>query len=156
MSEIIHPGFNIVFWEEGGVFVIASAFTSFILKLDMVTSIFLNIFVQDFRIPGFNSVYRYETGVYLVSDHLPQLHLQFCCSLLHRVSSPYRLRGCHCDSTTRKNIYLVEKNDIIINYNLTVVLFILLAFNWISTKFVLSVYQQNLRINNACMQHVES
>ena len=84
---------------------VASVFKSFILKLDMVTSIFLNIFVQDVRIPGFNSVYRYETGAYLVSYHLPQLHLQFCCSLLHHVSSPYRSTGCHCDSTTRKNIY---------------------------------------------------
>ena len=32
---------------EGGVFVVASAFKSFILKLDMGKSIFLNIFVQD-------------------------------------------------------------------------------------------------------------
>ena len=32
---------------EGGVFVVTSAFKSFILKLDMGNSIFLNIFVQD-------------------------------------------------------------------------------------------------------------
>ena len=32
------------FWVEEGVFVVASAFKGFILKLDMVTSIFLNIF----------------------------------------------------------------------------------------------------------------
>ena len=83
---------------------VASPFKSFTFKLDMVTSIFHNIFVQDCRIPGFNSVYLYETGAYLVSYHLPQLHLQFCCSLLHRVSSPYRSTGCHYDSTTRKNI----------------------------------------------------
>ena len=31
----------------GGVFVVTSAFKSFILKLDMGNSIFLNIFVQD-------------------------------------------------------------------------------------------------------------
>ena len=31
----------------GGVFVAVIAFRSFFLKLDMVTSIFLNIFVQD-------------------------------------------------------------------------------------------------------------
>ena len=31
----------------GGVFVVISAFKSFILKLDMGNSIFLNIFVQD-------------------------------------------------------------------------------------------------------------
>ena len=31
----------------GGIFVVNSAFKSFILKLDMVTSIFLDIFVQD-------------------------------------------------------------------------------------------------------------
>ena len=103
-SAIIHAGLNIVFWEEEGVFVVASTFKSFTFKLDMVTSIFHNIFVQDCRIPEFNSVYRYETGTYLVSYHLPQLHLQFCCSLLHRVSSPYRSTGCHYDSTTRKNI----------------------------------------------------
>ena len=84
---------------------VASASKSFTFKLDMVTSIFHNIFVQDCRILGFNSVYRYETGAYyLVSYHLPQLHLQFWCSLLHRDSSPYRSTGCHYDSTTRKNI----------------------------------------------------
>ena len=33
----------------GGVFVVTSAFKSFILKLDMGNSIFLNIFVQDWR-----------------------------------------------------------------------------------------------------------
>ena len=103
-SAIIHAGLNIVFWEEEGVFVVASTFKSFTFKLDMVTSIFHNIFVQDCRIPGFNSVYRYETGANLVSYHLPQLHLQFCCSLLHRVSSPYRSTGCHYDSTTTKYI----------------------------------------------------
>ena len=32
---------------EGGVFVVIIAFKSFILKLDMGNSIFLNIFVQD-------------------------------------------------------------------------------------------------------------
>ena len=47
---MIQPDFNIVFWgEEGGVFVVDSAFKSFILKVDIVTSIFLNIFVQDCR-----------------------------------------------------------------------------------------------------------
>ena len=46
---------------------VASAFKSFTFKLHMVTSIFHNIFVQDCRIPGFNSVYQYETGAYLVS-----------------------------------------------------------------------------------------
>ena len=35
---------------EGGVFVVASAFKSFILKLDMGKSIFLNIFVQDWTL----------------------------------------------------------------------------------------------------------
>ena len=35
--------------EEGEVFVVASAFKSFILNVDIVTSIFLNIFVQDCR-----------------------------------------------------------------------------------------------------------
>ena len=43
---------------------VASPFKSFTFKLDMVTSIFHNIFVQDCRIPGFNSVYLYETGAY--------------------------------------------------------------------------------------------
>ena len=33
--------------EEEGVFVVDSDFKSFILKVDIVTSIFLNIFVQD-------------------------------------------------------------------------------------------------------------
>ena len=46
---MIKPDFNIVFWREGGVFVVASAFKSFILKVDMVTSIFLNIFVHDYK-----------------------------------------------------------------------------------------------------------
>ena len=32
---MIQPDFNIVFWGEGGVFVVVSAFKSFILKLDM-------------------------------------------------------------------------------------------------------------------------
>ena len=60
---MIQPDFNNVFflcvrfffffggeelgWWEGGVFVVTSAFKSFILKLDMGNSIFLNIFVQD-------------------------------------------------------------------------------------------------------------
>ena len=45
---MIHPDFNIVFFGggEGAVFVVASALRSFILKLDMVTSSFLNIFVH--------------------------------------------------------------------------------------------------------------
>ena len=34
-SEMIQPDFNIVFWGEGGVFVVVSAFKNFILKLDM-------------------------------------------------------------------------------------------------------------------------
>ena len=50
-SDMIHPDFNIVFFwgGVGGVFVVASAFKSFILKLDVVTSSFLNIFVHDCR-----------------------------------------------------------------------------------------------------------
>ena len=48
-SKMIQPDFNIVFSVEGGVLVVASAFQSFILKPDMVTSTdFLNIFVQDY------------------------------------------------------------------------------------------------------------
>ena len=43
--------FNIVFLgavqKGGGVFVVASAFKSFILKLDIPTSVFLNIFVYE-------------------------------------------------------------------------------------------------------------
>ena len=39
---MIQLDFNIVFWGEGGVFVVVSAFKSFILM-----SIFLNIFVED-------------------------------------------------------------------------------------------------------------
>ena len=46
---MIQSDFNIVFWGEGGVFVVASAYKSFILNVDMVRSIFLNIFVQDCR-----------------------------------------------------------------------------------------------------------
>ena len=46
---MIQSDFNIVFCGEGGVFVVAGAFKSFILKVDIVTSIFLNIFVQDCR-----------------------------------------------------------------------------------------------------------
>ena len=46
---MIQSDFNIVFWGEGGVFVVASAYKSFILNVDMVTSIFLIIFVQDCR-----------------------------------------------------------------------------------------------------------
>ena len=49
-SEVIQPDFNIVFLgKEERVFVVASAFKSFILKVDMVTSIFLNIFVHDYK-----------------------------------------------------------------------------------------------------------
>ena len=47
---MIQLDFNVVFFvggEEGGVFVVASAFESFILKLDMVTCIFHNVFVED-------------------------------------------------------------------------------------------------------------
>ena len=50
---MIQSDFNIVFFffffgGERGVFVVViSTFKSFILKLDIVTSIFLNIFVQD-------------------------------------------------------------------------------------------------------------
>ena len=44
---MIQPDLNIEFFREGGSFVVASAFEYFILKLDMVTSIFLDIFVQD-------------------------------------------------------------------------------------------------------------
>ena len=48
---MIQLDFNVVFLggggEEGGVFVVASAFESFILKLDMVTCIFHNVFVED-------------------------------------------------------------------------------------------------------------
>ena len=48
---MIQPDFNIVFfWGGGGwggeVFVVSSAFKSFIMKLDMVVPIFLNILVQ--------------------------------------------------------------------------------------------------------------
>ena len=41
--------FKIVFLEGGGVVVVFSPFKSFILKLDVVTSVFLNIFVEDCR-----------------------------------------------------------------------------------------------------------
>ena len=51
---MIQPDFNIGFFGGGGgggggggVFVAAIVFKSFFLKLDIVTSIFLNIFVQD-------------------------------------------------------------------------------------------------------------
>ena len=50
---MIQPEFNIVFMGEGvggwgrAVFAVASDFKSFVSKLDMVTAIFLNIFVQD-------------------------------------------------------------------------------------------------------------
>ena len=50
---MIQPDFNIgFFWGwggggSGGVFVAPIVFKSFFLKLDIVTSIFLNIFVQD-------------------------------------------------------------------------------------------------------------
>ena len=41
----------IVFGGKGEYyFVVASAFKRFILKLDMITSIFINIFVQDCRL----------------------------------------------------------------------------------------------------------
>ena len=47
---MIQPDFNIVFFGGGGgggeVFVVSSAFKSFIMKLDMVVPIFLNILVQ--------------------------------------------------------------------------------------------------------------
>ena len=39
-AEMIQPDFNIVLGMKGRVFVIASAFESFFLKLDMTTSIF--------------------------------------------------------------------------------------------------------------------
>ena len=45
--EMIQLGFNIVFWGEGGVFVVNNAFKIFILKLNMVRPLFLNIYVQD-------------------------------------------------------------------------------------------------------------
>ena len=48
-SEIIQPDLTIVVLGEGEVFVVTSAFESVILKVDMVTSIFFNIFVQDRR-----------------------------------------------------------------------------------------------------------
>ena len=41
---------------EGEVFVVNSAFKSFTLKLDMVTSIFLNIFVQDWLLCSNDSI----------------------------------------------------------------------------------------------------
>ena len=50
-GQVIQPDFNIVFFgcsaEGGGVFVVASAFKSFILKLDIPTSVFLNVFVYE-------------------------------------------------------------------------------------------------------------
>ena len=50
-GQLIQPDFNIVFLggavQKGGVFVVASAFKSFILKLDIPTSVFLNIFVYE-------------------------------------------------------------------------------------------------------------
>ena len=49
-GQLIQPDFNIVFWgavQKRGVFVVASAFKSFILKLDIPTSVFLNIFVYE-------------------------------------------------------------------------------------------------------------
>lgn len=42
--------FNIVFLGEGGVVVVFSAFKSFILKLDIVMSVFLNIVNEDCRL----------------------------------------------------------------------------------------------------------
>ena len=46
---MLPPDYNIGFFfgGGGGVFVAAIVFKSFFLKLDIVTSIFLNIFVQD-------------------------------------------------------------------------------------------------------------
>ena len=44
---MIQPDFNIAFLSQLFNFVVARAFKSFILKLEMATSIFLNIFVQD-------------------------------------------------------------------------------------------------------------
>ena len=38
---------NCFFWGKGDYFVVARAFKCFIFKLNMVTSIFLHIFVQD-------------------------------------------------------------------------------------------------------------
>ena len=52
-GQLIQPDFNIVFLGAvqkgggGGVFVVASAFKSLILKLDIPTSVFLNIFVYE-------------------------------------------------------------------------------------------------------------
>ena len=50
-GQLIQPDFNIVFLgsvqKGGGVFVVGSAFKSFILKLDIPTSVFLNIFVYE-------------------------------------------------------------------------------------------------------------
>ena len=46
---MIQPDLNIVFFlggGEGGVFVVVSAFESFILKLDIVTSVFLKCYVS--------------------------------------------------------------------------------------------------------------
>ena len=39
-TEMIQPDFNIVLGMNGGVFVVASAFKNFFLKLDMTTSVF--------------------------------------------------------------------------------------------------------------------
>ena len=49
-GQVIQPDFNIVFLgavQKGGVLVVASAFKSFILKLDIPTSVFLNVFVYE-------------------------------------------------------------------------------------------------------------
>ena len=52
-GQLIQPDLNIVFLRlvqtggGGGVFVVASAFKSFILKLDIPTSVFLNVFVYE-------------------------------------------------------------------------------------------------------------
>ena len=46
---MIQLDLTIVFWGEGEVFVVISAFKSVTSKVDMVTSIFFNIFVQDRR-----------------------------------------------------------------------------------------------------------
>ena len=46
---MIQLDFNSVYLGEMVVFVVASAFKSVILKLDVVKSTFLNIFIQDSR-----------------------------------------------------------------------------------------------------------
>ena len=54
MEDIIHLDFNIVLGTKGGVFVTISALKSYILKLEMATSIFINSLVHESRyIPNF-------------------------------------------------------------------------------------------------------